>query len=71
MGNGPSRLQEQNKILEESKKRTIYIVKIQKDFKNLTKIKEERTSLTNHINVAVYIGKKKDILYQDFIDSLN
>ena len=55
----PSRLQEQNKILEESKKRTTDLVKIQEDLKNLTKIKEERTSLTNHINLADYIGKKE------------
>ena len=55
----PSRLQEQNKILEESKKRTTDLVKIQEDLKNLTKVKEERTSLTNHINLADYIGKKE------------
>ena len=46
----PSRLQEQNKILEESKKRTTDLVKIQEDLKNL---------LTNHINLADYIGKKE------------
>ena len=33
----PSRLQEQNKILEESKKRTIDLVKKKEDFKNVTK----------------------------------
>ena len=55
----PSRLQEQNKILEESKKRTTDLVKIQEDLKNLTKVKEERTSLTNHINLADFIGKKE------------
>ena len=55
----PSRLQEQNKIWEESKKRTTDLVKIQEDLKNLTKVKEERTSLTNHINLADYIGKKE------------
>ena len=55
----PSRLQEQNKILEESKKRTTDLVKIQEDLKNFAKVKEERASLTNHINLADFIGKKE------------
>ena len=55
----PLRLQEQNKIIEESKKRTSDLVKIQEDLKNFVKVKEERSSLTNHINLADYIGKKE------------
>jgi len=55
----PLRLQEQNKIIEESKKRTTDLVKIQEDLKNFAKVKEERASLTNHINLADFIGKKE------------
>ena len=55
----PLRLQEQNKIIEESKKRTTDLAKIQEDLKNFVKVKEERASLTNHINLADYIGKKE------------
>ena len=46
----PLRLQEQNKIIEESKKRTTDLAKIQEDLKNF---------LTNHINLADFIGKKE------------
>ena len=55
----PLKLQEQNKIIEESKKRTTDLSKIQKDIQNMTRIKEERVSLTNHINLADFIGKKE------------
>ena len=55
----PLRLQEQNKIIEESKKRTTDLAKIQEDLKNFAKVKEERASLTNHINLADFIGKKE------------
>ena len=55
----PLRLQEQNKIIEESKKRTTDLAKIQEDLKNFVKVKEERASLTNHINLADFIGKKE------------
>ena len=55
----PLRLQEQNKIIEESKKRTTDLTKMQADIQNMVKIKDERVSLTYHINLADYIGKKE------------
>ena len=55
----PLKLQEQNKIIEESKKKTSDLTKIQKDLQNMAQIKVERVSLTNHINLADYIGKKE------------
>ena len=55
----PLKLQEQNKLIEESKRKTTDLTKIQEDIQNMTKIKGERTSLTNHINLADYIGKKE------------
>lgn len=55
----PSRLSEHNKILEESKKKTRDLNKIQADLENVKKIKEERISLTNHINLADFIAKKE------------
>ena len=54
----PARLQEQNKILESSKQRTRDLDKIQEDIENVAKIKDERLSLTNHINLADFIAKK-------------
>ena len=55
----PLKLQEQNKLIEESKMKTNNLTKIQEDIKIMTKLKGERTSLTNHINLADYIGKKQ------------
>lgn len=54
----PARLQEQNKMIENSKKKTRDLNKIQEDLENVSKIKEERVSLTNHINLADFIAKK-------------
>ena len=54
----PARLQEQNKIIENSTKRTRDLNKIQEDLENVSKIKDERLSLTNHINLADFIAKK-------------
>ena len=80
----PLRLQEQNKIIEESKRKTTDLSKIQEDLKNVTKLKGERISLTNHINLADYIGKKEryplsrfyymfeqGLLYGDIPDKIN
>ena len=54
----PTRLQEHNKIIEDTKKRTRDLSKIQADLENVSKIKDERASLTNHINLADFIAKK-------------
>jgi len=54
----PARLQEQNKMIENSKKKTRDLNKIQEDLENVSKIKDERVSLTNHINLADFIAKK-------------
>ena len=53
------RLLEQNKIIEETKKKTRDLNKIQADLDNVSKIKSERESLTNHIFLADFIGKKE------------
>ena len=55
----PQRLQEQNKIIDETKKKTRDLNKIQEDLENVSKIKNERLSLTNHINLADFIAKKE------------
>jgi hypothetical protein len=55
----PTRLQEQNKIIDETKKKTRDLNKIQADLENVSKIKDERVSLTNHINLADFIAKKE------------
>ena len=55
----PARLQEQNKMIDESKKKTRDLEKIQADLQNVAKIKDERVSLTNHINLADFIAKKE------------
>ena len=44
------------------KKKSRDLKKIQDDLENVSKIKEERTSLTNHINLADFIAKKSDYL---------
>ena len=53
------RLLEQNKMIEETKKKTRDLNKIQADLDNVTKIKSERESLTNHIFLADFIAKKE------------
>ena len=57
----PIRLKEQNKIIDESRVKTRDLNKIQADLENVSKIKDERKSLTNHINLADFIGKKEII----------
>ena len=57
----PTRLNEQNKMIDESKKKTRDLSKIQADLANVKKIKEERESLTNHINLADFIAKKEKL----------
>ena len=57
----PIRLKEQNKIIDESRVKTRDLNKIQTDLENVSKIKDERKSLTNHINLADFIAKKEII----------
>ena len=54
-----SRLKEQNAIIEESKKKTKDLNKIQTDLENIAKIRVERISLTNHLSLAEFICKKE------------
>ena len=55
----PNRLSEHSKILEEGKKKMDDMKKIQENLEKVKLIKEERSSLTNHINLADYIAKKQ------------
>ena len=61
----PSRLREHNKTLEESKQK-MDLSKIQENLEKVKQIKEERNSLTNHINIADYISKNQKIPNQKF-----
>ena len=55
----PNRLSEHSKILEEGKKKMADMKKIQENLEKVRMIKEERSSLTTHINLADYIAKKQ------------
>ena len=55
----PSKLQEHSKVMKESRKETNDIDKIYDDAQNIGRIIGERASLTNHLNLADYIGKKE------------
>lgn len=55
----PNRLSEHSKILEEGKKKMDDMKKIQENLEKVKLIKEERSSLTTHINLADYIAKKQ------------
>ena len=55
----PNRLSEHSKILEEGKKKMADMKKIQENLEKVKMIKEERSSLTTHINLADYIAKKQ------------
>jgi hypothetical protein len=55
----PNRLQEHSKILEEGKKKMDDMKKIQENLEKVKTIKEERNSLTTHINIADYIAQKQ------------
>ena len=55
----PNRLTEHSKILEEGKKKVEELKKIQENLEKVKLIKEERSSLTTHINLADYIAKKQ------------
>lgn len=57
----PVKLAEQNKVLEDSKKTTRDLNKIQGIIENVKKIREERVSLTNHINLADHIAKNQKL----------
>ena len=55
----PNRLQEHSQILEEGKKKMDDMKKIQENLEKVKMIKEERNSLTTHINLADYIAQKQ------------
>ena len=55
----PNRLTEHSKVLEEGKKKMEDMKKIQENLEKIKLIKEERSSLTTHINLADYIAKKQ------------
>ena len=55
----PNRLTEHSKILEEGKKKVEELKKIQENLEKVKLIKEERSSLTTHINLADFIAKKQ------------
>ena len=55
----PGRLQEHSKILEEGKKKMDDMKKIQENLEKVKLIKEERSSLTTHINLADHIAQKQ------------
>ena len=55
----PKRLQEHSKILEEGKKKMDDMKKIQENLEKVKEIKEERSSLTTHINIADNIAQKQ------------
>ena len=55
----PNRLTEHSKILEDGKKKMEDMKKIQENLEKVKLIKEERSSLTTHINLADYIAKKQ------------
>ena len=60
----PSRLTEHSKILEEGND----MKKIQENLEKVKRIKEERSSLTTHINLADYIAQKqKDPLFKNYL----
>ena len=54
----PNRLIQHSKIIEEGKKETD-IMKIQKGIEKVRLIKEERQSLTDHINIADYLSQQQ------------
>ena len=55
----PGRLKEHSKILEEGKKKMDDMKKIQENLEKVKLIKEERNSLTTHINLADNIAQKQ------------
>ena len=57
----PNRLKEHNAIIEETKKSTRDIQKIQEDLENMELIKNERAALTNHINLTYFISKHEKL----------
>ena len=64
----PSRLTEHSKILEEGKKKMDDMKKIQENLEKVKRIKEERSSLTTHINLADYIAQKqKGPLFKNYL----
>ena len=65
----PNRLKEHSSILEEGKKKTDDMRKIQQNLMKVKQIQEERASLSNHINIADYISKnQKSPLFKFYLN---
>ncbi len=65
----PNRLKEHSLILEEGKKKTDDMRKIQENLIKVKQIQEERASLANHINLADYISKKQKLpIYKFYLN---
>ena len=65
----PNRLKEHAAILEEGKKKTDNMRKLQEDLIRVKQVQEERSSLANHINLADYISKKHKLpIYKFYLN---
>ena len=65
----PNRLKEHSSILEEGKKKTEDMRKIQENLIKVQQVQEERPSLANHINLADYISKKQKLpIYKFYLN---
>ena len=65
----PNRLKEHTFILEEGKKKTDDMRKIQENLIKVKQVQEERGSLANHINLADYISKKQRLpIYKFYLN---
>lgn len=65
----PNRLKEHSAILEEGKKKTDNMRKIQENLIKVKQVQEERGSLANHINLADFISKKqKKPIYKFYLN---
>lgn len=65
----PNRLKEHSLILEEGKKKTDDMRKIQENLVKVKQVQEERASLANHINIADFISKKQKLpIYKFYLN---
>ena len=65
----PNRLKEHSSILEEGKKKTDDMRKIQENLVKVKQVQEERGSLANHINLADYISKRQRLpIYKFYLN---
>ena len=64
-----SRLKEHSSILEEGRKKSDDMRKIQENLKKVKQVQEERASLTNHINIADFVSKKRKLpIYKFYLN---